>query len=376
MVELANNADPSLLSIYICSLSDYVPMAGCLDASDRRLHVIPKRHRFDYAVVPELARLIRRLDIDIVHSFLFDADIASRLAGRRAGAIVIGSERNTDYRFKRRHRVAYRLTRGLVDRIVANSTAGARFNSRELGHDASMYRVVHNGVDTVRFSPGDGGEVRRELGIGTDERVVGMFASFKPQKNHALFFGAACRILQVMPKTRFLLVGDMLHGGMDGSDRYQVRTEALVDELGLRKRCIFLGNRGDVERIYRACDVTVLSSLYEGTPNVLLESMASGIPVVATDVSDNGVVVANGETGYLVPLGDEPALAQGVVRILADDGLRSDMSRRAREWVEAGFSLKKLVDKMYAVYAEAMADMRPDWRGLASAAPRKAARLG
>lgn len=374
VVELANHADPSRLSVSVCSLSGYVPLADGLNARDRQLHVIPKRHKYDYSVVGRLAALIRRLDAEIVHSFLFDADIAARLAGRRTGAVVVGSERNTDYRLKRRQRIAYRMTHGLVDRIVANSSAGARFNGRLLGYDEPMYRVVHNGVDTKRFAPGDGEVVRRELGIDEDAKVVGMFASFKPQKNHPLFFGAARRIVEAMPKTRFLLVGDMLHGGMHGTDRYHARMERLVEEGNLRRSCIFLGNRRDVDRLYRACDVTVLPSLFEGTPNVLLESMASGVPVVATEISDNAQVVANGETGYLVPTGDEPALAEKVLRILRDKDLRNDMSRMARKWIEERFSLTKLVDKMYAVYAETMVLKRADWRAAAQEARYDAVR--
>jgi len=352
VVELANNADPSALSVSICSLSDYVPLADFLMAPDSQLHIIPKRNKFDITVVPRLARLIRRLGIEIVHSFLFDADIASRLAGRLTGAIVIGSERNTDYKLKPRQHLAYRMTHDLVDRIVANSRAGARFNGGLLGYDDSMYRVVHNGVDTGRFSPGDGGSVKAELGIEKGEKVVGMFASFKSQKNHPLFFRAARIILEKIPETRYLLVGDMLYAGMHGSDRYHAQMEKLADELGIRRRCIYLGNRTDVNRLYRACDVTVLPSLFEGTPNVLLESMACGVPVVATDISDNGYVVMNGETGYLVPVGDEAAMAESVLRILRDDDLREKMARRSHARIETEFSLKRLVDKMHIVYRE------------------------
>ena len=77
--------------------------------------------------------------------------------------------------------------------------------------------------------------------------------------------------------------------------------DALVDELGIRDRCLFLGNRSDVADLYRACDVTLLPSLFEGTPNVVLESLASGVPVVATDVADNRLLLPEGEVGHVVP---------------------------------------------------------------------------
>jgi len=355
VVELANSMDPARVDLHVCSLSDYVPLAEALDDRARRLHVIEKRWKFDVTVVPRLARLLRALRADLVHSYLFDADIAARLAGRLARTpLVVGSERNTNYHLKRRQLVAYRLTRSCVDIIVANSRSGAAFNQRALGHAASQYRVVHNGVNAERFSPQDGRAVRAELGIAADERVVGMFASFKHQKNHPLFFAAASRVLRSRPATRLLLVGDELFAGLHGSDEYKQRIHRLVDEIGLRDRCLFLGNRSDVARLYSACDVTVMPSLFEGTPNAVLESLACGVPVVATDVSDNAYLVPEACVGYVVPLGNEEALADRISRLLGDGELRREMGRRAREWVEQEFSTARLAAKTAMVYREAL----------------------
>jgi glycosyltransferase involved in cell wall biosynthesis len=310
----------------------------------------------DFTVVPRLARLLRRLRADIVHSYLFSAEIAARLAGRFAGTpVIIGSERTTNYRLKKRNLWAYRLTRGCVDLIIANSNAGAAFNSRLLGHSPSLYRVVHNGVDTARFTAQDPRPIRHELGLEQDESVVGMFASFKPQKNHALLFAAFQRVAASWPRTRLLLVGDELVGGAHGADEYKSRMQALVDELGIRRHCLLLGNRGDVERLYPACDVTILSSLCEGTPNVLLESMACGVPVVATDVSDNRYVAPDGEVGYIVPLDDAAAMADRICRLLANKDLRQQLGKQARRWTEREFSIGQLAKKTEAVYLEALA---------------------
>ncbi len=125
VVELANNMDPERFDVRVCSLSEYVPLAAELKCRDERLHVIRKRFKFDYSVVPRLARLLRLLRADVIHSYLFDADIAARPAGRKGRTpVVIGSGRNTNYHLKRRQLAAYRLTRGCVDLIIANSHAG------------------------------------------------------------------------------------------------------------------------------------------------------------------------------------------------------------------------------------------------------------
>jgi glycosyltransferase involved in cell wall biosynthesis len=332
-------------------------LADVLEERDRRLHIVRKTFKFDVTVVPRLARLLQRLRADVVHGYLFDAEISARLAGRLAGTpLVVGSERNTDYSLKKRQLITYRLTRWCVDLVIANSKAGAAFNRRTLGHDPCQYRVVHNGVDVERFSPGDGAAVRTELGIRPDEHVVGMFASFKRQKNHPLFFAAAKRVLQCLPNTRFLLLGEELYRGMHGSHEYKHSVERLIDELGLRDRCLFPGNRVDVERFYRACDLTVLPSLFEGTPNVALESMACGIPVVATDVADNSYVIPNGRAGYVVPLGDVDSLTRRIRRLLVEEVERKEMGRRARMWVEQEFSTVRFAEKMASVYDAALAE--------------------
>ncbi len=353
IVELANNADPARMEVHVCSLSDYTPLAMELQIPSDRFHIIPKRARFDASVVMRLARLLRRLRVDVVHGYLFDAEIAVRLAGRLSRTpLVVGSERNTDYSLKRVQLAAYRLTRSHVDVIVANSNAGAAFNSRALGHHPDQYRVVHNGVDTSHFVPRDRIEARAPLGIDAQARVVGMFASFKAQKNHPLLLAATQHLVARIPGVKILLVGDELHGGMHGSREYRARMEALIDERGLRAHCLCLGNRDDVAALYPACDVTVLPSLFEGTPNVALESMACGVPVVATNVSDNALIVPDGRAGFIVPLGDERALADRLERTLTDSPLRQAMGCSARAWVEREFSTRRLAEKTEAVYRE------------------------
>jgi glycosyltransferase involved in cell wall biosynthesis len=352
VVELVNNADPQACEIHLCSLSDVVPIgAGLRDGS--RLHVVPRRSKFDYSVVSRLVELIRRLRIDVVHGFLFDAEIATRIAGRIAGVPVIGSERNTDYELGRVPRIAYRLTRGWVDLVVANSRAGAAFNSRYLGHPPSIYRVVHNGVDTERFRPSAGDKVRAELGIAADVPLIGMVASFKAQKNHPLLLRALHRLVGRYPQLRLLLVGDMLWGGLYGSDVYAKEVQELLDRLGLRPYCLLVGNRQDLPEVYSACDFSVLPSLFEGTPNVVLESMACGCPVIATDVSDNAMVAPDGRVGRIVPSGDEEALAAAIAQMLDDAALRRSYAEAARRWAVEEFSTARMAGKMVAVYQEA-----------------------
>jgi glycosyltransferase involved in cell wall biosynthesis len=355
VIELANSMDPRRFEMHVCSLSDYVPLADGLFDRESRLHIIRKAHKFDIAVVSRLARLMRQLKAKVVHTFLFDAEFFGRLAGRLAGVpIIIGSERNCHYLPQKRHLWAYRLTRACNDLIIANSNAGVDFNSRTFNVPRSKYRVVHKGVDTKRFRPGDGIALRRALEIPSECGVVGMFASFKPQKNHGFLLRAARRVLDRTPNVRFLFIGDELYKGMSDSTVYKKETAELVDRLGLRQYCMFLGNCTDVENYYPVCDVTVLPSLVEGTPNVALESMACGVTVVASDVSDNAMLIPDGSVGFIVALSDEATLADRICQILQSEQLRDRLGKNARQWVIDRFSGKQLADKTASVYEEVL----------------------
>jgi glycosyltransferase involved in cell wall biosynthesis len=355
VIELANNMDPEKYEVHVCSFADYVPLADTLRNAGERLHIIRKAHKFDFRVVPKLARLMRKLNVDVLHTFLFDAEFYGRLAGRLARIpAIIGSERNTDYVSLRRHHWAFRLTRSCTSLIIANSRAGADFNSRTFGVPASKFRVVYNGVDTRRFQPADSSGLRRQLGLSSRHRIIGMFGSFKAQKNHPLLLRAAKQVVTAFPDARFLFVGDELYMGMTDSVSCKQQILALVKELGLSNYCLFPGNQSDVENWYPLCDLTVLPSLFEGTPNVALESMACGVPVVATDVSDNSIVIPDGRTGFIVPLHDEEAMAERILRLLTDESLRRRMSEDARNWAVSQFSGPRLAEKTAQIYDEAL----------------------
>ncbi len=353
IVELVNNIDTDRYRVDIASLSDYVPLASQLNP-ETVVHIVQKKSRFDFTVVFKLLDIIRNDRYQILHSYLFDAEIAARLAGRlsKLKPRVIGAERNTDYEFKKVQLLAYKLTNGMFDVIIANSQTGARFNARALGINEDKYRVIYNGVDTERFKPRPMLQQREKFGIDPDVVLIGMFASFKQQKNHPFLFEAITPMLETDPRIRLLLVGDMLHGGMHGSDEYHTHIQSMINSTRLKDHCVLLGNRDDVEQLYPACNFTVLPSLFEGTPNVILESMACGIPVIATRVSDNDSIVSDGESGLLVDPGDIDKLQQSLTQMIRDPRLTSSMGLAARQRILDLFSSGKLAQNTQAVYDE------------------------
>lgn len=377
VVHLANHLPALGFDVSVCALSGNVPLARELDDAGRRLVIVPKRWRFDAGVVTRLARRMRALQIDVAHAFLFDAEIATRLAARLAGApVVVASERNADYRRPRMQALGQRLTRGLCDGLIANSAAGKRFAMRTLGLPAERVHVVRNGVDTGRFRPvaaETSGQrarcaLRRAWGLAGDAPLVGMAANLKPQKNHHMFLRVAQRVLARVPQARFVCVGDRLEqregagrlvrcgaGRHGDTSAYRRSVLEALHRLGLADRVLYPGRCDDPPAFYRACDVTALTSRHEGTPNVLLESLAAGVPVVATDVADNAAIVGDGECGWLVALDDDAAAADRIVGLLLDHDRRAAMGRAARRRACSAYSLERLARNAAQVYRTLLA---------------------
>lgn len=355
VVELANRLGKDGFRVLVCALEDCNPLADQLVHREGNFRVVAKRGRYDPSVIWRVARLMRQERIQLVHAFLFDAEMVARLAAKLAGVpVVVASERNIDMRVGWVQWLGKRLTRSWFDVLIANSETGGRFNTRMYGIDPARIRVIRNGVDIERFRPLDQTECRETLGLPVGVPVVGMVAAFKRQKNYEDFLHLARRLLDRLPRVRFACVGEPLRDNLQGAAVYQREILTLVDQLRLREHIAFLGRRDDMPAVYNSFDVTVLPSKREGTPNVLLESMACGVPVVASDISDNAHVVPEGRAGFVVPLGDVERLTQRTYELLVDPARRTAMGQTARHWVASEFSTAALVQRTAAVYTETL----------------------
>jgi glycosyltransferase involved in cell wall biosynthesis len=355
VINLVRHIDRRKFTPTVCSLSKVVPLAEGLPDAKTELVVVEKRSRYDWSTIRRVAAVMRQRRTAVVHAFHFDAEMVARLAARRAGVpVVIASERNSDYRRPWIQRLGQRLTLSRVDLMIANSESGKRFTMRTLGLPAERIRVIRSAVDIERFRPVDATALRLSLRIDRDAPVVGMVATFKRQKNHGAFLRMARAVAERFPAARFVCVGAPLRDNLQGADAYHREVMRLAEETGLGDRLLFLGNRDDMPEVYSLFHVKVLPSSREGTPNVLLEAMACGVPVVATDVADNSYLVPDGEVGFIVPVDDVAALTERVCRLLGDDAGRARIAARAREKAERELSTAHMIERTQAVYEEAL----------------------
>jgi L-malate glycosyltransferase len=317
--------------------------------------------------VLRLARDIRRLDIHIVHSFNFYANVFAVPAARLARApVVIASIRDIGVYQTSIQKAVHRFVCGFADRIVVNADAIRQWLLAQ-GVDERKICVIPNGLDMTRFNvirrPTP---IRAELGLPDDARLVILVARLNPLKGIDDFIAAAARVARVVPNASFLVVGDnwvSRRGEVVVDSAYRRQLSERLADLGLGGRVVFSGFREDVPALLAEAAVSVLPTLSEGLSNTLLESMAAGVPVVATDIGGNPEVVHHDVTGYLVPPHDPPALAAAIVRLLADRDLAERFGRAGRRRVQENFSLERMVTRTETLY-----------RDLLGAAPRRVVR--
>lgn len=242
---------------------------------------------------------------------------------------------------KGRRRWAYRWVSRYAH-MVAVSEDLKRFVLDQTGIPADRVQVIYNGVDEAsKADPAGIAQYKRDLGLSDDEMVVGVVGNLYPVKGQTYLLDAVPQVLETCPKTTFLLIG---------RGELEVPLKTKVKTLGIEEKVRFLGLRHDVPKLLAIMDVFAMPSLSEGLSIALLEAMAAGKPVVVTHVGGNPELVVEGETGYLVPAGDAPSLAQAILALLGDPSRAARFGVRAKQLVEERFTLGLMADKYCTLY--------------------------
>ena len=291
-----------------------------------------------------LFQQLKQIRPDIVHTWLYHADLLGGLAARLAGITAIcwgirSSNLDTDKTYwttRAVRRLCAVLSHALPQRIFLNSETASRIHV-ELGYSAGKMHVVPNGFDLSRFKPDEGARfrVRAVLGCSDDTLLVGMIGRFDPLKNHAGFFSAMAAVHEQMPQVHLVLAGKDVDS--DNEELMQ-----LIEDAGLLENTHLLGLRDDIPELMAALDVLACPSHAEAFPNVVGEAMAAGVPCVATDVGDCAYII--GDTGQVVPAGDMAGFASCMVALLRLAHIqRADLGERARARVASNFEIGGIV---------------------------------
>jgi glycosyltransferase involved in cell wall biosynthesis len=292
--------------------------------------------------IGRFARLLRSDRIALLQTHFRDANLVGVLAARQAGRpLIVSTRRGVPYWHGRGELWLLRRINRFVDCFLANSVATRDRFAAEEGFPLARTEVIYNGLDAARFRYSEATRATRraELKVLEGELLVGIVANLRPVKGVDDFVRAAAIVQAQEPRARFVVVGQ-------GAQAQALRT--LADSLGLGDRIAFLGARADVPQLLCAFDVGVLASHFESFSNAILEYLACGLPVVATQVGGAAEVV-QAQHGFLVPPKSPPALAERILQTLRWPG--GPRALRRGESLPDGFGLAGMVRAHEALYS-------------------------
>jgi sugar transferase (PEP-CTERM/EpsH1 system associated) len=342
LVNLINTLPRESCRHAVVALTECGEIVKRIERSDVQVFALRKSPGNDLRTHVALFRLLRRLRPDVVHTrnvgtieyqlVAWLAGVEQRIHGEH------GWDTTDPHGASRKYRWLRRLMSFGIERFVALSEEIARWLVVDVGIPAHKLVRICNGVDTVRLQPRRSARTAAPLTVGTVTR----FSAIKDPCNAARAFVAAReRLAPVASDVRFIMVGD-------GPLRDDV--ESYLRDAGALDAVCLPGNALEVSVWYQRMDVFVLGSLREGISNTILEAMAAGLPIVATRVGGNPELIADGETGTLVPAANAAALADAIVRYLGDDDLRRRHGKAARLRAEREFSLPHMAERYAQLY--------------------------
>lgn len=298
-----------------------------------------------------LMLLFRREKIDLVHVNCFKVGPPYAIAARMLGIPCIWHSREILMTTPFKERILLEMILSLPDRVITVSEAcAAQF--RRGGQGDTKIAVVYNGIDSEAFvAQADGQAVRREFGLASDTPLVGSVGQLIPWKGQDNFVRVAARVLSELPEARFLIVGQEV----ESHQGFQSILEELALTLGIEDHVIFTGFRQDVPSLISSMDVFLHCAVQpDPLPRVILEAMALGRPVVATNTGGIPEMIEGGRSGLLAPAQDVEGLAEGTMSLLSDRDLAGRMGQAARARVKERFSIAQHVQAVMQLYDQVM----------------------
>ncbi len=339
---LASRLPRSGFDVHVCVLTRSGPLHKLLDESGIPVHQIRKRWKLDPAAYLRTKKTIQSLRPDLVHTWIFAANCYGRHAALSAGVrCVIGGERCVD-RWKAWHEFAIDRYLARHSRCVVVNSPGVRDFYAGKGIPIDKLAVVPNGIpEFVPSESVDREALLRELRIPSGSRLIGAVGRLWPQKRIKDLIWAADLLKVIRDDTHLLIIGD---------GPQQWRLMRYRDQVRIQDRVHFLGHRSDVPRLLEHLDCLWLASGYEGQSNAIMEGMAAGKPVVATDIVGNRDLIQSEINGILVPVGDRAAFARRTNQLLDDPALAVQLSQSAQGRMREHFSVESMVGRYAELY--------------------------
>jgi glycosyltransferase involved in cell wall biosynthesis len=333
LVELAKHSLHLGYVPIVVSLSGGGAWEPYLTREGVRVLTVPCRSPREWATPARLLPVIKQQQPHIVVSFLYHCSVWASIAARLAGVPIKVAARR-DCGFQRAEaplpRIIELIAQYVTTCFVANSNAVANYLCRDEDISPKKIKVIHNGIELPSPATNASSMLRTRIGIKESTVVVGLVANFWPHKNHLMLVRAARRVVNKGRDVVFVLAGRYWH--------YLEEVRKEIARLGLEENINIIEDLKGSENLIPAIDIGVLCSQSEGFSNTILEYMAYGKPVIATNVGGNPEAVIEGQTGYLINPSDDENLAKALCKLIDDHQLREEFGRRGQSLVKKKFS--------------------------------------
>ncbi|MBU2102934.1 MAG: glycosyltransferase, partial [Candidatus Omnitrophica bacterium] len=344
VINLAKGLDKNKYNVTVCCLNDKGQFAYELEKEGIEVVALNKKGAFDISIVPRLSSLIRRYNIDIVHTHLWGANFWGRIAAKLANVkVIIATEHNMDTWKNGGYFILDRWVSSFTDKVIVVSESVKDFYYKKIGLTDEKSRMIHNGIESEKYALAKKGTDFKTNG---NEIVIGIVGRLVPQKGHKYFL-LAMKELVSKHRIKGLIVGS----GPMGEELKQYSKD-----LGLNGNVVFTGLRQDIPEVLKSLDILVLPSLREGLPIVALEAMASGVPVVATNVGGTPEVVIDNETGILIEPENERDIVNAIGRLIEDKVAMERLICNARRHIQKNFTIEKMVLQHESLYTELLSE--------------------
>ncbi len=330
----------------IITLKEPGELAPAFTAHAIVVNNIHYRNFFDLPSIYRLRNMIQKENPSVILTYLFHADMIGRLALHSATSAPIVPFLRTTYNHPKYFiaRILEWLTKPLVRQYLANSDAVKDFYIKHIGVHPEKITVIPNGIDTDFFDNIQPDPMlRKALGITPDDFVIICVANLHPNKGHCYLLQAFEAVYKKHPETYLLIVGD------------GVECDPLKNQMhgyASKNNISFLGRRTDVPELLKISNLFVLPTLFEGQSNALMEAMASGLPVITTDIPENQVLIKNNSNGILVSTQNSSALIGAIQYIMRNTGMNEQLSEEAERTIKDFFSLEKITVKWENILTE------------------------
>ncbi len=346
VVDLASSFRNKGHAVGICCLDSKDPLGKKAEQAGVRVYALDKKPGLAWNLPLKITAIIKAEGYNVIHThneagLLYGVPAA--LCSKANNIVHTEHGKEPEYDTKRFLKIAERILLKKTKRIVTVSE-DLRRKMAATGVDLSRVNVIPNGIDIDEFwKPDVRDGKRRALGFSENDIVIGHIARLVPLKNQKFLIALFKGLFNENPTLKLVIVGD---GPLNNELRSYAR------DIGLAKSIIFLGQRSDIAELLSSFDLFVLPSLTEGISITLIEAMAAGIPVIASDVGGNPELIQNGKTGLLVPLDSREKWHKTIQGLLADSTKRKTMAERAKTHVHERFSLKAMIDSYCKIYGQ------------------------